>query len=168
MKRAILIGVFVALCFVASGTTIVPYETTNKADFESAIVQLDAAMSKRLKIKPIATIKPEQGNVTRKEVAARLIALMKHYQPSFRVTPRPFDVYPEIIDQYNKDATLRADLRTLSRWGLIGPVGPLVSNPSENISEEQVGDSLGYFYAHIAYLTHQPDPRWTPALSDGE
>ncbi|QYK53412.1 MAG: hypothetical protein KF824_00640 [Fimbriimonadaceae bacterium] len=168
MKRAILIGVFVALCFSASGTTIVPYETTKKADFESAVVQLDAAMSKRLKIKPIATVKPAQGNITRKEVAARLIALMKHYQSSFRVTPRPFDVYPEVIDKYNKDATLRADLLTLSRWGLIGPVGPLVSNPSENISEEEVGDALGYFYTQITYLSHQPDPRWTPALSDGE
>jgi len=168
MKRIFLTGVFVSFCFVASGLTQVPSKPASRADFESAVVQLDAAMSKRLKIKQIAPVKPGEGTVTRKEVAARLIALMKHYQPKFRVTPRPFDVYPEVIDQFNKDATLRTDLRALSRWGLIGPVGPLVSNPSENMSEEQVGDSLGYFYAHIAYLTHQPDPRWTPALSDGE
>jgi hypothetical protein len=168
MKRVFLVGVFVSFCFVASGLTQVPAKPASRADFEAAVVQLDTAMSKRLKIKPISSSKPGEGTVTRKEVAARLIALMKHYQPKFRVTPRPFDVYPEVIDEFNKDATLRTDLRTLSRWGLIGPVGPIVSNKTDSISEEQVGDCLGYFYAHIAYLTHQPDPRWTPALSDGE
>lgn len=168
MKKIVLTGAMLLVCLAATGQQATTSQPASKADFASAIRTLDSAMSKRLTIKPLASTSAATGQVTRKEVAAKLIELMKHYQPKFRVTPRPFDVYPEVIDQFNKDATIRTDLRILSRWGLIGPVGPLVSNKSDAIGEEELGDSLGFFYAHIAYLTHQPDPRWTPNLSDGE
>lgn len=137
------------------------------SDFVLVIQELDLAASKKLGLKP-STFKGSAGAITRDEVISQMVLLFDKYESKFRITPRPYDVYPELIDKYNKDQKTQTNLRKLSRWGVIGPVSPLVTNKGTTIREEDLGDALGYFYSQVMVYTHQPDPKWTPALPGGE
>jgi hypothetical protein len=102
--------------------------------------------------------------ITRAEVIARLDALFESYRPRFVLTPRPFRTEPAIAARFNKDAKTLASIHKLSRFGCIGPVGPLVTGSGENISVEHFGETLGLFMSQIAALTYTAEPKWTPAL----
>lgn len=130
-----------------------------------ALDRVDAAIRKVLKM-PAARASTDLADkpVTRAEVIARLDAMFESYRPSFKYTPRPFTTVPEVARQYNKDAKTVARIVKLSRFGCIGPVGPLVVGPGENISVQALGDAVGYFLSQIAALTYTADPKWTPAL----
>ena len=168
MKRMILVAGLMALMMVSGmAKTQVPGQSASKADFALVIREFDAAACKRLSMK--STVFPGgEGKVTRDEVIAAMDTLMTKYQEKFRVTPRPYAVYPEVIDEFNKSSETRESLRKLSRWGMIGPVSRLVANKGTEISEEDLGDALGYFYTRVMTYTHQPDPSWTPSLQGGE
>jgi len=138
-----------------------------RSDFVIVVTELDKAASTKLGLKA-SEFKSKDGAVTRDEVVAALDLLFNKYQPKFRITPRPYDVYPEVIDEFNKDAKTRESLRKLSKWGVISPVSRLVANKGTSIAEEDLGDAMGYFYAQVMVYCHQPDPKWSPSLQGGE
>ena len=137
------------------------------ADMVSAVKQTEPAMSKILKLKPMQLPAGQQRAATRKEAIDLLDQMFEHYRPAFRLTPRPFRIVQAQIDKHNQDQATREKLAKLSRWGVIGPVGPLVTG-GDSLTNQQFGDSLGYFYAGVASLTYQPDPRWSPDLGTGD
>ncbi|MFM9874454.1 MAG: hypothetical protein ACKVQS_13445 [Fimbriimonadaceae bacterium] len=166
MKRALILVFGIGLLSVGGVAQDKPAGAL-RSDFVIVVRELDVAASKKLGLKP-TEFKSSAGIVTRDEVIAQMTLLFDKYQPKFRVTPRPYDVYPEIIDKHNSDPKISEQLRKLSRWGVIGPVSQIVTNKGNSLSEEELGDAVGYFYSQIMIYVHQPDPKWTPALSGGE
>ncbi len=138
-----------------------------RSDFVIVAKELDKAACTKLGLK-VSEFPSQEGAVTRAEVIASMDMLFDKYQVKFRITPRPHDIYPEVIDEFNSDAKTRERLRKLSRWGVISPVSQLVAGKGTSISEEDVGDAMGYFYAQVFVYAHQPDPKWTPSLMGGE
>lgn len=137
------------------------------ADMVSAVRQSEPAMSKILKLKPLVLPAGQNRPATRKEAIELLDQMFEHYRPAFRLTPRPFRVVESVIAKHNTDPAVREKLAKLSRWGAIGPVGPLVAG-GETLTNAEFGDSLGYFYAAVASFTYQPDPRWSPDIGNGD
>lgn len=134
------------------------------AEANAAIDRIDAAIRKVLQLPaPKASTDMSAKPVTRAQVLARLDAMFEAYKPKFKMTPRPFRTEPAIAKLHNKDQATLARIDKLSRWGCIGPVGPLATG-SDTLSVEDLGDSLGYFLSQVAALTHYADPKWTPAL----
>lgn len=131
-------------------------------DFVTVVTELDKASSKRLGLQP-TQFSTRDGVMSRREFVAILFDLDKKYSAKYRVTSRPFDTYPDVVAQFNKGVTVD-QLINLSRWGMIAPVGPIVVNPGDRMSNEEVGDALGYFFSRVAVYSHQPDPKWTPEL----
>jgi hypothetical protein len=159
MRLATTIGLFILAAGVcAQGPPV------TVAEANAAIDRVDSAIRKVLRLpeaKPSAdrSTKP----VTRAQVLARLDSMFESYKPKFLITPRPYRTEPAVAKAHNKDQATLARIEKLSRWGCIGPVGPLVAG-SESLSTEALGDSLGYFMSQIAALTHFAEPKWTPAL----
>ena len=89
-------------------------------------------------------------------------------EPKFRVTPRPYRVDEKALALAPKSS--QSELRKLIEWGFVPPYSPLVTNNPDQMTRQEFGDALGYFYNQLAALTTQPDPRWTPDLMgvDGE
>lgn len=141
-------------------------QPASRADLALVLNELDRAASKKLGVS-YTEYKGGSGAVTRDEVVALLANLFAKYKPKFRVTPRPGDVYPAVIDQYNKDPKTRETLKMFSKWMVVSPVGPLAAGKTAQIGEEELGDALGYFYSRIMVYTHQPDPKWTPSIQGG-
>jgi hypothetical protein len=166
MKRGLLMIFGIALMMSGGVAQDKPAGALN-SDFVIVAKELDKAACTKLGLKP-TDFKAKEGAISRIEVIATLDLLFDKYQSKFRVTPRPNDVYPEVIDQFNRDQATRDSLRKLSRWGVISPVSRLVANKGTGIAEEDLGDVLGYFYAQVMIYCHQPDPKWTPALQGGE
>jgi hypothetical protein len=167
MKRHLVGGLVALLVGVPAAAQDASAKPAMKSDFALAMTQLDRAASKKLGLTE-TKFTGDQGEITRLEIVAQLDAMMTKYRPKFRVTPRPSRVYEDVIKAANSDEKTRAQLLTLSKWNLIGPVGPLAAGKSAGLTNEQLGDALGYFYVHVMVYSHQPDPRWTPSLQSGE
>ncbi len=160
MRRSLVLAavLFAPCAFAQSGPVTV-------AEAGAAFDRVDAAIRKVLRMpaaKPSADKAPRP--VTRAEVVARLDAMFESYKPHFKITPRPFRTEPAVAAQFNKDPKTVASIQKLARFGCIGPVGPLVAGPGENVSIDQLGEALGFFLSQIAALTYTADPKWTPAL----
>lgn len=152
-----------ALTICASGAFAQDAPVT-VAEANAAIDRVDAAVRRVLRLPvPKASTDLSSKPVTRAQVLARLDAMFEAYKPKFQMTPRPYRTEPAVAKLHNKDQASLARIEKLSRWGCIGPVGPLVTGP-ETLTVGQLGDSLGYFLSQIAALTHYADPKWTPAL----
>lgn len=55
----------------------------------------------------------------------------------------------------------------LVQWGFVPPVAPLLTSKRADITVQQFGDSVGYFMARLAELTHKPSARYSPQLVGG-
>lgn len=102
--------------------------------------------------------------ITRAEVSKSLSDLMTHYKPQFRVTPRPAWIDKKALTSNNDPETAKL-LEPLVKWGFVAPVGPLVVGPGKNLTSQQTGDALGYFYLQISVLTKKALPKWTPSIN---
>ena len=151
---------FALLASAQSGSAGVSGKTVN-----SIFAKVDSAFALKGDLKPIKPVALPEGVASRKMILDELHVAFKHYQPEFRVTPRPFRIIKEYVD-LNTDAGMRDKLNELIRWGLVPPAGPLVTG-GEMLSPEEFGDAVGYFYVQMRRLTYQPDPQWTGALSSG-
>jgi hypothetical protein len=166
MRLTTTIGLFLlAVGLYAQGVPV------TVAEANAAIDKIDSSIRKVLHL-PVPKVSTDLSTkpVTRAQVLARLDAMFEAYKPKFLMTPRPFRSEPELAKRHNADQATLARIDKLSRWGVIGPVGPLVTG-SQTLTVEQLGDALGYFLSQIAALTRFADPKWTPALmppSDGQ
>ncbi len=135
------------------------------AEANAAFDRIDASIRGVLKL-PAGKPSTDKASrpITRNEVLAKLDALFESYRPRFVLTPRPFRTEPEVAAQFNKDPKALASIQKLSRFGCIGPVGPLVTGNGQNMTVEHFGETLGLFMSQIAALTYTAEPKWTPAL----
>ncbi len=140
-------------------------EPVTETSFLSAAYRLCAAADKTVGLKPLAT--PTAQNPTkpvrRSQVVATLHTLFEHFRPKFRMAPRPWPCDTEAIAKHNAPSD-RPVLESLVKWGFVAPVGPIVIGPDDKLTPAEVGDALGIFFCQVAYLTHTPDPKWTPGL----
>ncbi len=148
---------------MATGGLVAQPEGMSDADMRAAVQELDAAMSKVLKIAPMKVSKGTSAVAKRSDAVRLVHDLFEHYEPSFRTTPRPFRTVGSVVRSKNQDKDVQDELLQLSRWGLVGPVGPLAAG-GQTLTPEEFGDALGYFYAGVALYSYQPDPEWTPDL----
>lgn len=117
--------------------------------------------------KKLASPKLAEG----KEVAKRevLIAefgrLLNEISPSFKTIPNPVQFDPKRFKL--SVSTVVPVAEKLVSLGAVAPFGALVSGPSAGLSPRDFGDSLGFFLARMAQLTHTPTGKWTPALGAG-
>ena len=164
MKK-LLLAVFGAVLMSGLGSAEKPVEFAKHNDFVTVIKTLDGAAAKRLKLIPLEVVKRD-GDLSRKELIMVLHQAYTHYEPKFRVTPRPFDSYDRVVQENNESEQAKILLK-LSKLGLVAPVGPVVVGKNDRLTALEVGDALGFFYSKIAVYSHQPDPLWTPELQDG-
>lgn len=101
---------------------------------------------------------------TRAEIAFELNSMFTSLEPVIRWTRRPPRSYDAILKERNKDPRALSVMQRLVRFGLAGPVGPLVVGPKDSLTPRQLGDALGFAFAQFAAMLHQPDPKWTPDL----
>lgn len=165
MKRVLALG-FGLVLFVGSavGQGGGGRADVSAADWRAALVDTEPSMSRVAGVKPFVFGPVGSGAVSRGEVLEDLERLMEHYRPVFRVTPRPLPVVAEAVEGSGLDAAGKERLEKLVRWGFVAPVGPLAWGEGRGLTGEEAGDALGFFYARVALLTTQPDPKWTPAL----
>ena len=139
--------------------------STTRGDFWVILGKLSSAADTILGNEKRSNSKPDRLDdpVTRTEIITALKGTFDHFRPKFRVAPRPGFVDMKAIKERNP-LTTQSNLEILVKWGMIGPVGPLVVGPGENLSPQQVGDALGYFFSQLTILTHKALPKWTPKI----
>ncbi len=125
--------------------------------------RIDPVFASKSGLKGFGKVSFAEGALDRKALVSTMHKVFKHYQPNFRVTPRPYRVITAYLD-LNKDTETRAQLQELIRWGAVAPAGPLVTN-DDTLSPEELGDSLAYFYLLLTKVTYQPDPKWSGSVS---
>jgi hypothetical protein len=60
----------------------------------------------------------------------------------------------------------RAHLIGLIKLGLVGKVSPLATGPTDTMDAKDLGDAVGFYLSRIAQVTHMPDPKWSPIISN--
>jgi len=101
---------------------------------------------------------------TRLQIVKSLYRLYLSAKPKFKFTPKPVVFNPKRISI--KDPAAHQYLEKLITLGLVAPVGPLAAGPTTSLSIDHFGDALGFFLTRIAELTHMPDNKWSPGLTD--
>lgn len=100
--------------------------------------------------------------ITRSEVLHAYFLLFQKAKPGFRLTPVPAKVDTKLFAGLTEAA--KTEAKTLAQWGFIGPVGPLLTDGKPQVSVQVFGDSVGFFLARLADLTHQPSRKYSPNL----
>lgn len=100
--------------------------------------------------------------ITRSEVVHAYYLLFQKAKPGFRLTPVPAKVDTKLFAGLTE--AVKAEAKTLAQWGFIGPVGPLLTDAKPQMSVQVFGDSVGFFLARLADLTHQPSRKYSPNL----
>ncbi len=135
-----------------------------KDEVRAALTKIEGPLQRRLKVQfPKAALTPGGQAASRKEILAEFMRLWKTSEKVFRFTPRPYEVYPEVLSQHNKGQTI-ADLTYLIKRGAAAPVGPLAWGPKDTLSPREFGDALAMLVRQITALSHDPSPKFTPNL----
>lgn len=133
-------------------------------DLRQTMYKADKALSTVLKLNPPSPV--EKGTsqpATRAQIIAEFDRIFEKARPKFRMTPRPYRVEKEAITKHNSGKTAET-LEKLIRWGVVGPVGPLVVGPTDTLTPQQYGDALGLLFVQLASLTHTPSLAGNPAI----
>ncbi|MDI9639683.1 hypothetical protein QPK87_04920 [Kamptonema cortianum] len=160
-------NICLALFATVFGIAFAQPQAVKHASVIEALRKAEPAVSKVIGLPPAPLSKAKDGVASRREIVAMFDQLFKHYQPKFRVSPRPYAVDSVAIEERNSDPRTRATLKKLVEWGFVSPVGPLVTNSTDTMTAAEFGDALGFFFTQALYVAHQPDPRWTPDLGGG-
>lgn len=102
--------------------------------------------------------------VTRDEVIHEMWRFYRSSRGLVKLTPRPIAFDASVLKVGSK-ATL-PELKALVRLGFVAKIGPLAVGPKNSIAIPDFGDSVGYFIARLAQVTHQPN-KWSPTLGAG-
>jgi hypothetical protein len=103
---------------------------------------------------------------SREQILRFLNELYSLIEPDFKFTPRRVTVRPERIT-IPRESPVRQSLERMIEFGFVAPFGPLASSEKPTLSLTEFGDAIGLFLARAADLTHTPDPKWSPYMSDG-
>jgi len=123
----------------------------------------ESALRKVLGMPSVKLVPGEKRTATRKEIIAEFQRVTDVFRPRFRMTPRPYRTRPSAVEKANDAATAKT-VQGLARFGLMAPVGPLAVGPADHLTLAQFGDEVGILFSQLTFLTHQPDPRWTPNI----
>lgn len=159
-RSAILISVvMLASVSSAQGKPV----TVGEAD--AVFAKIENSFRTVLKLGTVTESKPGPNRpITRAEIATRLDNLFVLVKPKFEFTPRPYRVKREVIDRFNPFSETQELLAEMVKWGLIAPVGPLVTGSKDEISISEFGTAIGHFVHQVAALTYFADPEWEPNL----
>ncbi len=160
MKRILTMFGTMAIASVVFGQAPAPVRLD---EVRIVLHRSESALRKALKMPAVKLIPGETRAATRKEIIDEFERVVAVFRPQFRVTPRPFRTVPSAVEKAN-DAATAQKVNAMARFGLMAPVGPLAVGPQANLSLAQFGDEVGILFSQLSYLTHQPDPRWTPNI----
>jgi len=175
---AVILGTSVALA--GQGTGEKPkVKKTNVAgvDQNSPVSKAEAAAvfaraRKAIAASRIALVTPKSGiavgngPVTREEVILEMNRILQGSRKSIKFIP--------MLTNYDAkrfkvgSASAKSALAKLVAWGFVAPVGPLASGPKPGLTVAQFGDSIGFFMARLADVTHMPSPKWSPYLQPND
>lgn len=146
----------------ASAANLSPVTHMEAATF---LKRVENALASVLKVKATASGLSASGTVaTREQLIAELSRIVAYTKPAFSMTPvpntKPMRVLNVVGDKAKQQAT------DLARLGFVPTTCPLFTNKADNLTPVQFGDTVGYFVARMAELTHTPSSRFTPYLQD--
>ncbi len=135
-----------------------------QAEARSVLLRAEKIFVTVLEISPNSkvTIPDSSAPVTRGQVINDFNRLFDLGKPKFKFTPNPvvYDAKRLTI----KDPKQLASLKKLISYGCIARIGPVAAGSSDSLTVQAFGDSVGFFMARIAQLTHMPSTKWTPGL----
>lgn len=142
-----------------------PAKAVRTASFVQAAEKFSSALDRTLgNSKPQYSLPVSPaGDVTRAFVLQYLDKTLDHFAPQFKSHPRPVK-FDESKLKGGVAPTALSSAERLVRMGFVPPFSPLVTAKSDNLTPEQLGDALGYFYSRMCYLVHKPIPKFTPNL----
>lgn len=161
-----------AILFIAAAVSAAHSQTASqpvagpvtKDEVRAAFARIEGPLQRRLKVQfPKTSLAQGSKPATRVEIVAEFMRIWKTSEKVFRFTPRPYEVYPEVLAQHNKGQMV-TDLTYLIRRGAVAPVGPIAWGPKETIAPREFGDALAMVVHQITALSHDPSPKFTPNL----
>lgn len=133
-------------------------------EVKAALAKIEGPLQRRIKVQfPKSALGTGSQAVTRKEVVGEFMRIWKASEKVFRFTPRPYEIYPEVLTQHNKGQMV-TDLTYLIKRGAVAPVGPLAWGPKDSLTPREFGDALAMVVHQITALSHDPSPKFTPNL----
>jgi len=105
------------------------------------------------------------GIATREQILAHFSAMYQASEAKFKFTPPPLKPAPEVISLKGADRNLLVKMEVL---GLVDRYGPLATSKIDGLTLREFGDTVGYFMARIAELTHMPSVKFSPYLEPGQ
>lgn len=104
----------------------------------------------------------ENRPATRAEAAAQLDGLLTVVMPALRARPTTARADAAVVARSSTDAATRARIKRLLEWGVVAPVGPIVSARRETVTPREYGDALGYLVLRVSELSFRWDPQFSP------
>lgn len=100
--------------------------------------------------------------VTKQEVVHAFYLLFQKARPGFKLVPALTKVDSRTAVGW--PSTAMAEARSLSQWGFLAPVGPLVVGTKPEVTVPEFGEAIGLFLSRLADLTHQSSRKYSPNL----
>jgi hypothetical protein len=125
-------------------------------------VQNALVVVNRIKNPSHSLIHPSRSPITREAVILEFKRIFDMTQPFFTYKGNPAQFDPKVI-RLSSASSLRAAM-TLTSWGCLNRVGPLLTGPGDHLTPQQFGDASGLFLSRLAELTHTPTIEFSPYL----
>lgn len=156
-KLVVLILMFPVLAFARQGEV-------SQVEASAVFAKADQVMRSVLQIKkaPPAFARGN-GIATRGQILKYFATLYTALEPKFKFGLPHQKSAPEVISL--KEPQLKQTAIRLESLGFLDRYGPLATSKSDGLQPQEFGDTLGYFMARVAELTHTPSSKFSPYLS---
>jgi hypothetical protein len=101
-------------------------------------------------------------NATREQIILQMDRVFQGAKPAFRFSPRKVTYDAKLLSV--RDPAAKRALENLIAWGFVGKVTPLATSKNPGLGLKDFGDSMGFFLARLAELTHTPSSKFSPYL----
>jgi hypothetical protein len=99
--------------------------------------------------------------ITRSKTVEQFERLYAVVRPQVKITPRPVKINMSVIKM---SGPAKNTLVRLVKLGAVGNYSNLAAGSVDKLNATEFGDSLGFFLARMAQLTHTPSSKWSPPL----
>jgi hypothetical protein len=113
---------------------------------------------------PATTITRSDRPVSKEQVVEEFSSILHSLTPVIRFTPTPM-AFSHSVLKISPSALPK--LESLIRFGYVGKVGPLATNPQDRLTPRQFGEAVGMFLSRTAEVTHDSTSKWSPILGAG-
>ncbi|HTQ11261.1 MAG TPA: hypothetical protein VMI31_14445 [Fimbriimonadaceae bacterium] len=136
-----------------------------RSEAASVFAKTDKAMNSVLHFrKAPAPFTAGAGVASRGLILEHLYAVYEASVPLFKFTAPPFKSAPDVLAFKGAEKNLALKMEVL---GFIDRYGPLATSKADGLTPREFGDTVGYFMARIAELTHTPSAKYSPYLAPG-